>query len=188
MKLLMSFWLAGLIAVSAIGAEPDVITLGDNEKASEVLILSEAQVVKLTTEQKSMPGLTKLAEEKKSPLMYYDDATGGTLGFLGSTRVAFVTNLTVKAILALSEEKAKGILDAAKPMPYAEFMQKYGKNPPIPYPTVPLQITPSLVAVLLKDKPSNIVICKSSGRISVIEVVGVTADKAAVQIKVHQKE
>ena len=188
MKPLMSFWLAGFIAVSAIGAEPNPITLGDNEKAGEVLVLSWAKIVKLTTEQKSMPGLIKLAEENKSPVAYYDDATGGTLGFVGPARIAFVTNLTVQAVLALPEEQSEAILAAAKPMPDTEFMQKYGKNPPIPYPTVPLQFAPFLHALLLKDKPSNIIMCNAMGRTFLIEVVGVAADKASVQIKVHQKE
>jgi hypothetical protein len=188
MKLLMSLGLSGFITMSAIGAELNVITLGDNEKAGEVLVLSGAKLVKLTAEQKSMQGLMKLAEESKSPVVYFDDATGGTLGFIGPAKVAFVTNMTVEAVTAMSEKQADAILEATKPMPYAEFMQKYGKNPPIPYPTVPLQVAPSMLALLLKDKPSNLVLCKTSEKLYVIEVVSVAADKVSVQIKVHQKK
>ena len=188
MRPLLLCWLAGFIAVSAIGAEPSVITLGDNEKAGEVIVLSEARLVKLTADQKSVQGLMKLAEENKSPVTYFDDATGGTLGFVGPTRIAFVTNVTILAALAMSEKQVDAILDAASPMPYAEFMEKYGKNPPIPYPIVPLQVAPSMLAILLKDKPSNFILCKASGRLFVVEVVGQAADKASVQVKVHQKK
>ena len=54
MRLSTLTYLAGLIAVSVYGAEPNVITLGDNEKAGEVLVLSQSNVVKLTADQKSI--------------------------------------------------------------------------------------------------------------------------------------
>jgi len=180
--------LAGFIVVSVYGAEPSVITLGDNEKAGEVLVLSQSNVVKLTAAQKSMQGLLKLAEESKSPVVYYDDAGGGGLGFIGPTKTAFATNRTIQAVLAMPEKEAAAILDDAYPIPYSEFIEKYGKNPPIPYPTVPIQVAPSMLSLLLKDKPSNVILCRSAGQLFAIEVVGMATDKTSVQIKVHQKK
>jgi len=186
MRLSTLTYLAGLIAVSVYGAEPNVITLGDNEKAGEVLVLSQSNVVKLTADQKSIQGLLKLSNESKSPVVYYDDAAGGGLGFIGSNTVAYATNRTIQAVLSMPEKDATAILDDAKPMPYSKFMEKYGKNPPIPYPAVPIQVAPSILSLLLKDKPSNVILCKSAGQLFAIEVIGMAADKTSVQIKVHQ--
>jgi hypothetical protein len=186
----ITLYLAGFVAISAFGSESNVITLGDNEKAGEVLVLSESQLVKLTADQKSVPGLVKLAEESDSPIVYFDDAgnSGGALGFIGSNKIAFVTNLTIQAVMALSNEEATAIIENAKPISYSEFMQIYNKNPPIPYPTVPIEITPSMRSLLLKDKPSNVVLCKSADKFFAVEFVGQSTDTVSVQLIVHQKE
>jgi len=184
MKLLMLLLLCGFVALSACGAEPNVITLGDNDKAAEMLVLSASQPVKLTTDQRSPQGLSNLVKEARAPIAYYDDAFDGALGFIGSNQVAFVTKHSLQDVLVMPTKELDAILSTAKPMAYETFRKNYQP----PYPTVPMQAAPSVVVLLLKNRTSNVIVCKAPGQVFVVEIVAMADDKTWVKLKVHRKK
>jgi hypothetical protein len=181
--------LAAFLAISKAMAEPGVIVINDDDKTHEYLVMSDLQVITRPPEAWEMwtPGFLSLAEKAKSPGLVYLDREGGELCFCGSGQVAFVTNLTVQAVLALSSQDADRMLAANTPMSAKEFVQKVLTKRPTIYPAVPVQASPFVCQIFLKTRPSDVILCKAYNQTFVIEIVRVADSGKALQVKVHRR-
>jgi len=182
----MLLGLFGSFFLSCLAASaPDVLTLGDNEKAEEILVLNEAKVSKLTKEQKSFQGLTKLSEAKRSPIVYFDDVSDGIVGFVGASQIAFASKKSWINIEHTTDASFEELFEQNKPMAYSDFLRQYQKKPTPPWPKVPVQITATSTCVFLSKRPSDYIAVKLQRGISVLEIVAVAKDKSNVKLKIH---
>jgi hypothetical protein len=140
MKRLLVILLGLGLSLTRLYAEDKVVNLGENEKIGEVLVLSEAKIIKLMPEQKSIQGLCKLGAQESSPIVWYDEAGGrSAIGFVGSNHVAFATNHTLQSAQVLSDAQLDAIFNSSKPIAYSDFQMKYDKNADAAQSSVPVR-------------------------------------------------
>ena len=73
-------------------------------------------------------------------------------------------------------------------MPYSDFLQQYQKKPTPPWPTMPVQVTPTIVCLFLSNRPSDFIILKSEQGTFILQVVDLAKDKENVKLKIHNKK
>ena len=163
------------------------------------------------------PGAVLISERERAPFMsYFKNTWGGGIELDGAEQLVLATNLTVQAILDLSEANITALLastntastktdinakDTRDPIatPGRQTADRVralfgpGKDAPTVQQTepqfgVPMQGYRRSFGLLLKNRPSNVLVCKAYQRVFVIEIVSVDEKGNSLTIRRHERK